>query len=92
MSLIDDHVDKCASRQLLVEAGSGEVHVARHKVAGLDEDLGDEVLGAASLVSGDDMPVAVVLPDGGLQVIEVPASRVSLVSQHEPGPLVVAHG
>src|SRR4030042_3079917 len=50
------------------------------------------MLSAPSLVSGDDVAVAVVLPHVGFQVVEVPAPCIGLVPLHEPGPLVVAHG
>ena len=58
---------------------------------GLIADLADEVLGAAALVGGHDVPVAVVSLDRVLEVVEVATAGVGLVAQHHPGPLAVAH-
>jgi hypothetical protein len=74
-----------------VQAGGGEVHVPRHELAGLDQQLRQNVLGAAALVSGDDEAVAVVLLHGFFEVVEVLAAGVGLVAQHHAGPLPVAH-
>ena len=62
--LVDDDVDEDAAGELLVRPGGGEVHVARDEVAGLDEDLRDEVLGAAALVGGHDVGEPVRVADG----------------------------
>ena len=50
------------------------------------------MLGAAALVGGDEVAVAVVALDGLLEVVEVAAAGVGLVAQHHAGPLPVAHG
>ena len=92
MRLVDDDVDEDRAGQFLVLAGGGEVHVARHVVTGLDQRLRDEVLGAAALVGGDEVLIAVVGAHGVFEVVEVAAAGVGLVAQHHAGPLAVAHG
>ena len=92
VGLVDDDVVEGGAGQLLVEPRRREVHVAGHVVAGLDERLADEVLGAATLVGGHEVPVAVVALDGLLEVVVVAAAGVGLVAQHHAGPLAVAHG
>ena len=89
---VDDHVHERAAGQFLVQAGGGEVHVAGDDVARLDQRLADQVLGAASLVGGHDVAVAVVRLDGFFQVVEVAAAGVGFVAQHHARPLAVAHG
>jgi len=37
------------------------------------------------------MLVAVDLPDGVFEVVEVPAAGIRLVAEHHPGPLAIAH-
>ena len=70
VGLVDDHIDELAAGVFLVEPGGGEVHVAGDGVAGLDEDLAEDVLGAAALVGGHDLLVAVDVVDRIDQVIE----------------------
>src|SRR5450756_1900933 len=88
----DSHVHEGAPGELLVQARRGEVHVAGHDVAGLDEDLRQDVLGGAALVGGHQVLVAVDLPNRRLEVVEVAAAGVGLVAEHHAGPLAVAHG
>ena len=88
----NDHVDERAAGQFLVQPGGGEVHVAGHEVARLDEHLREDVLGAASLVGGHEVAIAVILAHGVFEVIEVAAAGVGLVAEHHAGPLPVAHG
>ena len=88
----NDHVDERAAGQFLVQPRGGEVHVARHRIARLDQQLREDVLGAASLVRGHEVAIAVILPHGVFQVIEVAAAGVGLVAEHHAGPLPVAHG
>ena len=92
VGLVDDDVVEGGAGQLLVQARRREVHVARHVVAGLDERLADEVLGAAALVRGHEVAVAVVALHGLLEVVVVAAAGVGLVAQHHAGPLAVGHG
>ena len=87
----DDHVDELAARQLLVQAGRREVHVAGDLVAVADEHLGDDVLGAATLMRRDHVLVAVDAPDGLLEPVEASAAGVGLVAHHDRRPLPVAH-
>ena len=46
VGLVDDHVDERAAGELLVQPRRREVHVPRDDVAGLDQDLRQDVLGA----------------------------------------------
>ena len=91
MGFVDDHIDKSAASQLLVKAGGGEVHVAGDVVAFIDHGLADEVLCAAALVGRDDIFVPIIFLDSFLEVIEIDAAGVSLVTEHDAGPLAVAH-
>ncbi len=90
--LVDDHVEEDAPGVLLVKAGGGEVHVPGHHVAGLDEDLAEDVLGAAPLMGRDQLLVAVHLADRVDQVVEALRAGVGFVAQHQARPLVVGHG
>ena len=90
--LVDDHVDERAAGQFLVQPGGREVHVPGHMIARLDEQLGQDVLGAAALVRGHHVPIAVAFAHGGFEVVEVGAAGVGLVAEHHAGPLPVAHG
>ena len=88
----NDDVDEGAAGEFLVQPGSGEVHVARHQVARLDEQARQDVLGAASLVGGHEVAIAVVLSHRVFQVVEIAAARVGFVAEHHAGPLPIAHG
>jgi len=92
VGLVDDDVNEGSSGELLVQARGSEVHVAGNDVAGLDENFGDEVLGAASLVRGHDVLVPVILLDNALEAVEALAAGVGFVANHHGGPLAVAHG
>ena len=61
VGLGNDHVDEGAAGQFLVQPGGGEIHVARHVVAGLDQHAGEDVLGPAALVRGHGVAVAVIV-------------------------------
>ncbi len=89
--LVDDDVAERAAGELLVQARGGEVHVAGHPVAVLDQYLRQDVLGAAALVGGDEVLVAVVGVHGLFERVEVPRTGVGLVAEHHAGPLVVRH-
>ena len=90
--LVNDDVHEGSARQLLVEARGGEIHVAGDEVARLDHDLGKDVLGAAPLVRGNQVLIAVVLANRLPQVVEVAAARVGFVAEHHARPLDVTHG
>src|ERR1019366_10155376 len=60
-------------------------------VPGLDDDLRENVLGAAPLVRGDQLRIAVDVADGLLEVVEVSRAGIRLVAHHHPGPLAIAH-
>ncbi len=88
---VDYDVDESASGELLVEPGGGEVHVARHHVAGLDENLAEDVLGAPALMGGDRFGISVDVGNRFTQVAERPAPGVGLVAHHQAGPHVLGH-
>ena len=90
--LVDDDVAEGAAGELLVQARGREVHVAGDVVAVLDQHLRQDVLGAAALMRGDQVLVAVVLLDGGFQGVEVGRAGVRLVAEHHAGPLAIRHG
>ncbi len=50
------------------------------------------MLGAAALVGGNDVFVAIVSLDGLFQMIEIATAGIGLVAQHHACPLAVAHG
>ncbi len=89
--LVDDHVDEGPARPLLVEPRRGEVHVAGDDVARIDEDLAEDVLGAATLVRGHQLGIPVHLSHRVLEAVKGAAPRVRLVPHHEGGPLQVGH-
>ena len=62
------------------------------KVAGLDGQAGEDILSAAALMGGYHILEAEQLPDSFLQVIEVAGTAIGFVTQHQAGPLVIAHG
>ena len=88
---IDDDINKRCTGQFLVQACGGEVHVARYVVARRDQDLAQNVFGAAALVARNRVLVAVVLLDCIAQAIKIAATRVSFIAHHDAGPLPVAH-
>ena len=88
----NDDIDERPAGQFLMQPRGREIHVARHEIARLDEHPREDVLGPAALVRGHDVAVAVILPHGFFQMIEVLAARVGLVAQHHAGPLPIAHG
>ena len=57
----NDDVHERSAGQFLVEARGGEIHVAGNVVARLDHDLREDMLGAAALVGGDQVAVAIVV-------------------------------
>ena len=89
--LVDDHVVERAARQLLVQPRRREIHVAGNVIPRLDEDLRENVLGAAPLVRGDQLRIAVDVADGLLEVVEVSRAGIRLIAHHHPGPLAIAH-
>ena len=92
MRLVDDHIVERSPREFLMQAGRREVHVARHVVPRGDQQPGQQVLGPAPLVRGDQRLVAVDLAHGVFQVVEVAGSGIGLIPHHHAGPLPVAHG
>ncbi len=87
--LRDRDVDPDAARELDVRARGREVEVGRHEQTGLDEQLREQVLGAATLVGRDDMPVAVQLPHRLLEPVEAARARVRLVAELHRGALLL---
>ena len=92
MRFINDDIDECSAGAFLVVSGGGEVHVSGDDVAGVDAELAEEVLGAASLVGGDEVVESVNVADGLLEVSEVSRSGVGFIAEHHAGPLPVTHG
>ncbi len=91
VGVIDDDVDEVATRVLLVELRRGEVHVPGDDISVRDQDLAQDVLGAATLVGGDQLFVAVHLVHGVDEVVEAPGARIRLIAEHQTGPLVIGH-
>ena len=89
--LVDDDIDKRAAGEFLVQARGREVHVAGNVITLGDQQLAQDVLRAASLVSRYRVLVRVVLLDRVSQVVEVGAAGICFVTTHQPGPLAVAH-
>ena len=89
--LIDDHVVERCAGELLMHTCRREVHVARDVIARFDQQLRQNVLGAASLVCRNDFGVAIKGLDSVLEVVVVARSGVRLVAEHDSGPLTVGH-
>ena len=92
MGLVDDDICKYAARQLLVQLGGGEIHVAGHQLSGLDHDAAEYVFRSPSLVGRNDVLVTGNVPEIGDQSLVG-----SAVTRRRPGgfiggPLVGAHG
>jgi len=92
VGLVADDVAEGSAGEFLVDFGGGEVHVAGDDVSGSDERAAEEVFGAASLVGGDEVLVAVDLADGSFESVVVSGAGVGLVAEHDGGPLAVGHG
>ena len=92
MRLIDDHINKGAARQLLMQPCGGEVHIARHIVAILDQALAENVLCPASLMCRHGIFVGIVFLHIVAQMIKIAAARISFISRHHALPLIIAHG
>jgi len=75
-----------------VGARGVEVDVVRHVIARLDHLREQQIFRHATLVGGDDVPVAGDAADGLLELEVVAASGVGLVARHDGGPLSVRHG
>ncbi len=92
MGLVNDHIYEYAASHLLVQAGRGEVHVARDILPWLDRGLAQQMLRAASLVGWHDVAIAIVGLNGIFQVVEIAAAGIGFVAQHHASPLPIAHG
>src|SRR4030042_2053127 len=91
MCLVDDDIYKGAAGQFLVQTRRSEVHVGGHIMPGPYQHAADEVLGAAALMGGHHIPVTIVVPNRLLHMIKIAATGVSLIAQHDTGPLSVTH-
>mmetsp|Transcript_18849 Transcript_18849/g.29949 ORF Transcript_18849/g.29949 Transcript_18849/m.29949 type:complete len:375 (+) Transcript_18849:265-1389(+) len=89
---VHNHIDKRTTRQFLVQFGGGKVHVSWDIVARFDGALTQYVFGAASLMRGHHVFVAIVFVDGIPESEEVSRSRVRFVAKLQRGPLSVTHG
>ncbi|OPZ58435.1 MAG: hypothetical protein BWY88_01042 [Synergistetes bacterium ADurb.Bin520] len=90
--LVDDAVDGNAPGVEGMGQGGIEGHVEGKDVTGLHQGAEDHVLRRPPLVGGDDVVEAQHFLDGVLQGVEAVRPGVGLVSLHEGGPLVLAHG
>ena len=91
VSLVDDDVHEGPAGQFLVQARGGEIHISGHILPIRNQDLAEDILGAAALMGRHRVAVAVIFLHRVAQAIEIAASRVRFVPQHQPGPLLVAH-
>ena len=80
------------AHQIEVRLGGGEVIVHRDISAGLDEGLGKQVLGSASLVSRQQILVAENLLHRIRQLVKALRAGIGVVGQQHGGLLIVAHG
>ena len=72
--------------------GGGEVVIHRHDVAGLYEGLGQQVLGGAALMAGQQVLVAEDLLHRIRQLVEALRPGVGVVGLHHGRQLIVRHG
>ena len=77
----DGDVDPGAARKLDVRARGREVEVRRHQRPRLDQELREQVLGAAPLMGRDQVPVAVGLPHRSFEPEEAARPGVRLVAE-----------
>ncbi len=89
---VDDQVGRASAAGADVGVGGVEVHVRGDIVAGLDQSGGQNVLGGASLVGGDEECEAEDIVHGFLQAVEGTRAGVRFVAAHDGRPLVLAHG
>jgi hypothetical protein len=92
MRRVDDDVLKRRAGELLVQTRGGEIHVARHAIARLDEQFRKDVLSAATLMRRDDVLEAVMRSHRFLEAVEVSRTGICLVAEHHPRPLAIGHG
>ncbi len=74
-----------------MQARGGEIHISGNVLPLFDRNLTDQMFGPASLMRRDDKFVAIKFLYRRLKVVKVSAAGVSLVAQHHPRPLPVAH-
>ena len=53
MGFVNDDVFEFTTGQFLVQAGGGEIHIARDNISFFNQDFGDDIFRAASLVCGN---------------------------------------
>src|SRR5690554_2462147 len=92
MGLILDDIHKDAAIGFLMVPSGGKVHIPRDILTRLDGNLGEDVLCAPSLMGGDQMGNAEDFLHRLLQMLKVLAPGIGLVAQHQPSPLLIAHG
>src|SRR5690606_30393152 len=71
MGLVSDDIDKDSTIGLLMVPGGGKVHIPRDILPRLNSNSGQQVLGAAPLMGGDQEGKAENLPDRFLQMLKV---------------------
>src|SRR5579862_332614 len=92
LAFFDDEIDGFGTDKFDVGASRIEVRVVGDDVALLAGAAEKDALGSASLMRGDDVPVAENLLDRSFEMIEALASGVAFVAFHHAGPLVGGHG
>src|SRR5512133_3606125 len=85
-------VDPLSTGELDVCARGREIEVRRHERARSDEQLREQVLGAATLVCRDQMLVAIRLTDRRLEAKETARAGVRLIAELHRGPLLLRDG
>ena len=90
--LLDGEVDGLPAVREDVRPRRVEVHVVRDDVAWLEGRREEDVLRRPSLMGGEEVAEPEDVAYGRLEPLEALASGVGLVTAHQGGPLVLAHG
>ena len=72
-------------------AGCCKVHIAGDILTGLNRNAGKDVFRTASLMGRNKVFKSENFLYGCFQMVEVPAACISLVADHDTGPLLIAH-
>ena len=88
---IADQIDGLGAAVVDVGPGGVEVGVAKHQIAGPDQQLHQDVLGAPPLMGRDGVGEAGDLLHGLLKGREAARPNIRFIAPHERRPLLVAH-
>src|SRR5665647_2175624 len=91
MRLIDNHIDEFTTGQFLMKFCSSEIHITRNYITLFYHELRNNMFSSSSLMSRNYMLVAVIFLNRCFEVIEIFASCISLISQHNASPLAITH-